>query len=69
MVMAVPTGRGILEALSRGVTGSFRALTFADFPKAVVGVCVGLASVGAGATFVTTVVFIVASVFICLERP
>ena len=37
--------------------------------KDVVGVCVGLASVGAGVMFVTTVGFTVASVFICLERP
>ena len=40
---AVPTGRAILEALNRGVTGSFRVFTFADFPKDVEGVCVGLA--------------------------
>ena len=66
---AVPTGRAILEVLNRGVTGSFRVLTFADFPKDVVGVCVGLPSVGAGVTFVTTVGFTVASVLICLERP
>ena len=66
---AVPTGRAILEVLNRGVTGSFRVLTFADFPKDVVGVCVGLSSVGAGVMIVTTVGFTVATVFICLERP
>ena len=47
----------------------FWRLTFSDFPKDVVGVCVGISSVGAGVTFVTTVGFTAASVFICLERP
>ena len=69
-----PTGRAILEVLNPGVgvgfgvAGSFLVLTFADFPEDVVGECVGLVSVGAGATFVPTVGFTVASVFICLDR-